>query len=67
MSRTETAITECIEMSKDIDFVNWFYTNKERLFELEKEQIQNAHLAGQNSAYYKDGETEIEYYIDAHG
>jgi len=27
-----------------------------------QEQIQAAHLAGQNSSYEDDGETEIEYY-----
>ena len=30
--------------------------------ELEKQQIINAHLAGQNSAEEVDGETEIQYY-----
>lgn len=47
--------------------MHWFYANKERLFELEKEQIQNAHLAGQNSGDDVEGETEIDYYKNVHG
>lgn len=62
----KTVIQECIEMSRDIDFVQWFYINKERLLDLEREQIQNAHLAGQNSAEDIEGETEIEYYNDVY-
>ena len=33
----------------------------------EREQIQNAHLAGQNSAEEEKGETEIEYYKSVYG
>lgn len=46
MAKTKSAMQECIERSPSIDFMLWFHTNKERLYELEKEQIQNAHLAG---------------------
>lgn len=35
--------------------------------EKEREQIQNAHLAGQNSAEDENGETEIEYYKSIYG
>ena len=63
----KTALQECIERLKEGDFVNWFYQNTERLLNLEKEQIQNAHVAGQNSADDVDGENEIEYYIDVYG
>ena len=34
--------------------------------ELEKQQIIDAHLAGQNSAEEVDGETEIEYYNETY-
>jgi hypothetical protein len=34
----------------------------EQALEMEKQQIIDAHLAGQNSAEEVDGETEIEYY-----
>jgi hypothetical protein len=34
--------------------------------ELEKHQIIDAHLAGQNSAEEVDGETEIEYYNETY-
>lgn len=34
----------------------------EQALEMEKEQIINAHLAGQNSAEEVDGQTEIQYY-----
>ncbi len=33
----------------------------------EREQIQNAHLAGQNSADEVNGETEIQYYKSVYG
>lgn len=33
----------------------------------EREQIQKAHLAGQNSAEEENGETEIEYYRSVYG
>jgi hypothetical protein len=33
----------------------------------EREQIQDAHLAGQNSAEEENGETEIEYYKSVYG
>jgi len=38
-----------------------------KFLEMEKEQIQNAHLAGQNSAEEVIGETEIEYYNQTYG
>jgi hypothetical protein len=63
----KTAIQECIEKSSNLDFMHWFYANRQRLFELEKEQIQNAHLSGQNSADEEDGETEIDYYNNVYG
>jgi hypothetical protein len=34
--------------------------------EMEKQQIIDAHLAGQNSAEEVDGETEIEYYNETY-
>jgi len=34
--------------------------------EMEKQQIIDAHLAGQNSAEEVDGETEIEYYDETY-
>ncbi len=35
--------------------------------QIEREQIQNAHLAGQNSADEVNGETEIQYYEQTYG
>ena len=53
----------------EIQFQEWHsYINQifEREFkqakEMEKEQIIDAHLAGQNSAEEVDGQTEIQYY-----
>jgi hypothetical protein len=44
------------------DFVREFH----KFIELEKQQIIEAHLAGQNSAEEVDGETEIEYYNETY-
>jgi hypothetical protein len=44
------------------DFVREFH----KFMELEKQQIIDAHLAGQNSAEEVDGETEIEYYNETY-
>ena len=38
----------------------------EQALEMEKQQIIDAHLAGQNSAEEVDGETEIEYYNETY-
>ena len=38
----------------------------QQALEMEKQQIQNAHLAGQNSAEEVDGETEIQYYNETY-
>jgi hypothetical protein len=35
--------------------------------EMEKQQIMEAHLSGQNSAEEIDGETEIQYYNETYG
>mgnify|MGYP007060721415 CR=1 FL=1 len=43
-------------------FQQWMKENYSMLLIQKQEQIQAAHLAGQNSSYEDDGETEIEYY-----
>jgi glutaredoxin len=42
-------------------------TGDELTREIEKEQLKDAHLAGQNSAEEIDGENEIEYYKNTFG
>ena len=62
-----------VELSKNdcISVPSKFWDRYKELVEFakekEREQIQNAHLAGQNSAEEENGETEIEYYKSIYG
>lgn len=68
MKKKQTAVQQAIEHFKSInyDIVNVPIQSVpyilEQFLSTEREQICNAHLAGQNSAEEIDGETEIEYY-----
>jgi hypothetical protein len=55
------------ELNQKIDFIpmdKWDMIRDivQQALEIEKEQIIDAHLAGQNSAEEVDGETEIQYF-----
>ena len=65
MAKKETTMMNVIDkwdrMPAHI-FQQWMKENYAMLLIKEQEQIQAAHLAGQNSADEENGETELEYY-----
>lgn len=62
-----TAVEQFFEDLCHLGYIEWdddsLVENRLNLaLEMEKQQIIDAHLAGQNSAEEVDGETEIQYY-----
>lgn len=63
--RKQTTIEWLFEQidNKDMGEVPmWIYDFCEQALQIERQQIIEAHLAGQNSAEETDGENEIEYF-----
>jgi hypothetical protein len=58
-NKQQTAVEwlQSIELERDLTLADW-----KKAKEMEKEQIIDAHLCGQNSNEELDGQTEIEYY-----
>jgi hypothetical protein len=63
LERNMPNISEHIPLGIALEFIAKLNHAKE----IEKEQLKDAHLAGQNSAEEIDGENEIEYYKNTFG
>lgn len=67
----KTVIQECIERSSRLDFMHWFYANKDRLLKEEKEQLVEAYYAGtaqfDNAAPIINPKTPHDYYKETYG
>jgi hypothetical protein len=63
MTAVEWLVNELSKTKLTKDIIN---EKIEQALEMEKQQIIDAHLAGQNSAEEVDGETEIEYYNETY-
>jgi hypothetical protein len=61
-----TAVEWLIEQFKIPNSDSYISKTFQQALEMEKQQIIDAHLAGQNSAEEVDGETEIEYYYETY-
>lgn len=71
MSKKQTAVDWLYDKIKshfehDGDLLESFKIITSIAKQMERKQIEEAHLAGQNSADLMDGETEIEYYTQTY-
>jgi hypothetical protein len=62
----QTAVEWLVEQFRITNSYSYISETFKQAKEMEKQQIIDAHLAGQNSAEEVDGETEIEYYNETY-
>lgn len=67
----KTVIEECVEKSKRLDFMHWFYEHKDRLLKDEKDQIIEAYNAGtsifSNDSHILNPKSAEDYYAQTYG
>jgi hypothetical protein len=63
-TKQTTAMQECMERSNRLDFMHWFYENRERLLKKEREQIGKAFDTGYQTGYVGDSDNGDDYYTE---